>query len=754
MYGPTETKEDRTIGASMKNTQRSLFYSIVLVALMVCFAKEVGKARAGTAYTATVTGNWNNAATWGGVGIPGIGDTYTINSGVTVTIPTGVSVTVGTSPAGCNMGVSCTIIGTNNGPLVVNGSLTAQGSISQGNAPVTCGADGAITFDASLATTPLSQHYAWVSDGFAIGARVFTGNGTLGHSCNISSNAGGGNGYFWSDAGFADSQNWNATYTNFTRIGDATNPAIMFDPSGATAAFNQTFTNCVFDTTGAFRDTGNNFPAVAGFNIQNSTWKNSIGVVLSGITYNIVLSTVDTTPTGQRLIENNVFDESVEIATVGATITGNEFLAGFFPISQSGATSWAAFSGNLLVISDIAHTFTPLGTVSANYAVNLFSTTPVYSGTIASTTSLTLTVSGTPWTTNQYLSGPPNSYDLQFTSGACTGESHNIQSNTSSVLTFLYSERCTPTAGDAFAIYQSYYNVHWGFPILGTSYLVTNNTFEQTGTDSNGDLFTGSKPNVCTGSATFITTITGNLSLPSASLDNPGVTTGVGACTSPNYQYFGNHNTFYAGGQSGLAVAEGGAGSAGTIQQWQDTITWNVGGIAFQTSPSGFGLGQFVMTNVGSTSPATGQVLLADHNGKFNLLAGRAGTPGGGYDISSPGTGSFGTGDVVGDPQFVDPNRNMWKFGLSVGCTGSRMPAIQCVLDGISKMNDPTGYNPAFSISALNTYVRAGFQPTNRAYCGAAHDGTDIGAIPCAGITPSGVQMSGKVSTSGKVSIQ
>lgn len=37
------------------------------------------------AYVGSVSGNWSNSATWGGAGVPGTGDTVTINNGVTVT---------------------------------------------------------------------------------------------------------------------------------------------------------------------------------------------------------------------------------------------------------------------------------------------------------------------------------------------------------------------------------------------------------------------------------------------------------------------------------------------------------------------------------------------------------------------------------------------------------------------------------------------------------------------------------------------
>ena len=87
------------------------------------------------AYTASVTGNWADTATWGGSGPPGNGDTVTINDGITVTIPVSTSVTVGTSPAddtGTPAIQSASSTGT--GVLVVNGTLIFRGPIRQADA--------------------------------------------------------------------------------------------------------------------------------------------------------------------------------------------------------------------------------------------------------------------------------------------------------------------------------------------------------------------------------------------------------------------------------------------------------------------------------------------------------------------------------------------------------------------------------------------------------------------------------------------
>jgi len=73
-------------------------------------------------YSSTQSGNWNDSATWGGSGIPGVGDTATINGGHVVTIPSGYEAGIGT-----DTGTAVTINA--NGTLLVNGTLFARGNI-------------------------------------------------------------------------------------------------------------------------------------------------------------------------------------------------------------------------------------------------------------------------------------------------------------------------------------------------------------------------------------------------------------------------------------------------------------------------------------------------------------------------------------------------------------------------------------------------------------------------------------------------
>ncbi len=61
-------------------------YSINLAALFLFFLLYIPLAVNGAPRTATVSGNWNSTATWGGASVPIAGDDVTINAGVTVTI--------------------------------------------------------------------------------------------------------------------------------------------------------------------------------------------------------------------------------------------------------------------------------------------------------------------------------------------------------------------------------------------------------------------------------------------------------------------------------------------------------------------------------------------------------------------------------------------------------------------------------------------------------------------------------------------
>src|SRR5580698_9393198 len=100
-----------------------------------------------TSYTSTQSGDFNNAATWGGHGFPHSGDTWTISSGTTVTCSTT-----------CASGVAAA------------GSCTVDGTVSSGGA-LTIAPGATLTHSGELDV----QHAATVN----IYAYGTAGNGTL-----------------------------------------------------------------------------------------------------------------------------------------------------------------------------------------------------------------------------------------------------------------------------------------------------------------------------------------------------------------------------------------------------------------------------------------------------------------------------------------------------------------------------------------------------------------------------------------------
>jgi len=720
-----------TVTASFAGVSRSVNLTVTAVAAAACVSAG--------------SGEWNSPGTWTACNgrFPANGDTYTIAAGHTVTIPAGVTVTVGTSPSGCSLGVACPIVGVHKGSLVNAGTLILRGSVSQGDSTVTLRAGSVTRFDASQSPSPTGQTYAWIfSGGFTKGNRAVLVEGSPSSRVTIESDAGGGNGYFWTPAGYPDQLNLTASYADFIRIGDSKNPAIQFRP-GTTPTV-QTLANCRFDGGGGV-SWATPAPASGGWSITNTTWDHTQNSVIGSLR----TSAASVPTAGTRVVSGNVFDRLATLSPNNATIDNNLFYRTFMASSGiwNDSTIWSSFTGNLVRIdSKLGDGYWAAGEVNNNYFLLDGPPTPLFTGTVQSVVSpagartFTITVAGQPWTARQFNTTTSQSYDFHVESGPAIGEVHNIALNETNALTLLYPPRGGDLTGATFSIYNTPENLHWGMQGPGLlSSVYRNNIFESNGTSNNGDIMY-LKPagaNGCEAGPPATLTMIGNISLPSASLDNPGTVTHLGQCTSPGYVYQGHHNTLFSGAQAGLAVAEQYASHEGTIPSWRSNITWAVADIPYAgtgqqvSNPGRSTIGPYIMTNNVGRAPNQSLVTLADHNAKWNLMDGRAGTPGGSYDITNYGNGSFGAGDVSGDPQFKDWAASLYKWGQSLGLTGPRMRVVDQVLSNMRRRNEP-GFDNRFTIAALQAFIRDGMTPTHPAYRSAAHDGTDIGAVPMA----------------------
>jgi hypothetical protein len=222
------------------------------------------------AITSTTTGNASAGATWVGGVAPSMagGDTIVVATGHVVTQD--VNGDYGTSPA-TGGAAAVTINGT--GKLIVAAGVTlkARGDILLGatSASRTSGfyqldllAGSVLEFDASAATTPASQTYVCgPTQSASPNARVRF-QGSAASRCTVRSNAGGGNGRF-SNRGFNTRLgSLTATYTDFLRVGDASNDAFQLYLSSTTtetdtfSLANCTLTACGRVATAASLSTG------------------------------------------------------------------------------------------------------------------------------------------------------------------------------------------------------------------------------------------------------------------------------------------------------------------------------------------------------------------------------------------------------------------------------------------------------------------------------------------------------------------
>jgi hypothetical protein len=303
----------------------------------------------GAAYTASASGDWSNAATWGGAGIPGNGDTVTINDGVTVTVST--SITVGASATSLS---TLAINAQNTGVLhiVSGGSLTARGPItyapnggSNTSAYLIVDGGGTLTWDSSQASSPTHYFAGFANTNY--GFRPVQLNGTSSNWVNVTSVIDGHNGvagYFgWNNAAVGGSIT--GAYVHFTNIGDTSQQAIQTWASSANGMLaysiqHSTFTNCgqilqqsVLGAADTFQHDYNVHTGSLGGTVLNVGYSNAGG------------GPVPTT--GVREVIGNVFDVDADQTGdyQGFTIHSNYFGAGL-GIAHAATDAWWYFQNN------------------------------------------------------------------------------------------------------------------------------------------------------------------------------------------------------------------------------------------------------------------------------------------------------------------------------------------------------------------------------------------------------------------------
>ncbi len=289
------------------------------LAIFVCLAGLVS----GAARTASVTGNWNNTATWGGSAAPVSGDTAVINDGITVTIPSGYTAVVGTSPADdTTMALSCaSTIGTGILIVATGGTLQYQGPIGQCNADWTVQAGATVTHDSSLSMSPSSNHYDWFigTDVLSQHAHILiTGSSGSHATFNIAGGSGFAGGFYYGSA--LDGGMIQATYADFSSWGH-------FFWTMFSSGESWSCDHCTIDNSGPIFNAAN-FSTNVTFSFTNSIITNTTSDPGPGSGISIAL---ESGGDGTATITNSVINTYLAVLAASATntITNSIMVPGF-----------------------------------------------------------------------------------------------------------------------------------------------------------------------------------------------------------------------------------------------------------------------------------------------------------------------------------------------------------------------------------------------------------------------------------------
>lgn len=193
----------------------------------------------------------------------------------------------------------------------------------------------------------------------------------------------------------------------------------------------------------------------------------------------------------------------------------------------------------------------------------------------------------------------------------------------------------------------------------------------------------------------------------------PGKLQGAGG--NANVSIENEHCTYIstAAGETGTGYGETYAGYDGIVKT-KSCLAW---------SPN-TGEASIFIRQAGSVQQSSAANFV--NNATWN---GRSGTDALGYNSISAGTIFSGSppggSDVTlsGDP-FVDRTRNVATWDAALGGPGTSANAFA----ELAKRNDASGYNSDYSITALTTWIKAGFAVTDASLLNAGHDGVTIGA--------------------------
>jgi len=289
-----------------------------------------------TARTTAQAGNWNVTTTWTGGVVPLSFDRATVNHAVAVSVDAEIGGSVNAT-TGLTIGTA--------GTLTINTGITftIKENVAQQGAGKVIQAAGSNVLFQSSAGVEIKVNIGDTHNGSA----RWTCNGTSGSRCTITSASGGGNASFNDGTGpWLQGGQMVCTYTDFTRIGTATTPAILTSPTASTATFS--LDNCTLTTCGRIDGTYN-ISGDGNYSITNTTFSGTVDntTTVDKGPHCLRLQNPNAKTTGTRVLTGNVFDKrTILYGATGFTITGNFFKEAL--ATTFGAGFWASFSDNVI----------------------------------------------------------------------------------------------------------------------------------------------------------------------------------------------------------------------------------------------------------------------------------------------------------------------------------------------------------------------------------------------------------------------
>ena len=293
--------------------------------------------------TASVSGNWNNTATWGGLSVPTAADDVTINSGITVTVTANAA--ANTITFSTNNAASSTVTINSGITLTVTGAVTIPRATNAG-APVNTLAVGAGTLNAgSLAFTNGGggvRHIMTISTGTATISGSVTQVGSSG-SASITFTGAGllrlGGAFLTSTTG---------TLTTFA------GSRIEYNAAGAQTIGDFTYQSLILSGSGAKTTTGVTINATGTLSMQGTATATAAPTYTAGATLEYAGSAAQTT-TNTEFASGGPSNLIINNAN-GVTLNANKTIA----------TALTLTSGQLIIPTGITFTITATGAIGGS----------------------------------------------------------------------------------------------------------------------------------------------------------------------------------------------------------------------------------------------------------------------------------------------------------------------------------------------------------------------------------------------------